>query len=170
MNWDPQGRLWVASSALYPMIAPGGEATDKILIIEDPDHTGKATKSTVFADGLLLPTGVAPTGVAHQARHAAALRLLRRPIDRAALLRGHQGLGQGRPAPHRPLRLRHGGHAPHSAHAQVGPGWPALHEPEHLHPHPHRDAVGRGALELRRLSSPGIRARRSVEVFDQGLW
>jgi putative heme-binding domain-containing protein len=63
MNWDPQGRLWVASSSLYPMIAPGGEATDKIIIIEDPDHTGKATKSTVFADGLLLPTGVAPTAL-----------------------------------------------------------------------------------------------------------
>ena len=63
MNWDPQGRLWVASSALYPMIAPGGEATDKIIIIEDPDHTGKATRSTVFADGLLLPTGVAPAAL-----------------------------------------------------------------------------------------------------------
>ncbi len=61
MNWDPQGRLWVASSGLYPQIAPGGEETDKIIIIEDPDHTGKATRSTVFADGLLLPTGVAPT-------------------------------------------------------------------------------------------------------------
>ncbi len=61
MNWDPQGRLWVASSALYPMIAPGGEETDKIIIIDDPDHTGKAARSTVFADGLLLPTGVAPT-------------------------------------------------------------------------------------------------------------
>jgi putative heme-binding domain-containing protein len=61
MNWDPQGRLWVASSALYPMIAPGGEATDKIVILGDPDHSGKATTSTVFADGLLLPTGVAPT-------------------------------------------------------------------------------------------------------------
>jgi len=61
MNWDPQGRLWVASSALYPMITPGGEATDKILILGDPDHSGKATQSKVFADGLLLPTGVAPT-------------------------------------------------------------------------------------------------------------
>ena len=43
------------------MIAPGGEATDKILILGDPDHSGKATTSTIFADGLLLPTGVAPT-------------------------------------------------------------------------------------------------------------
>ena len=60
MNWDAQGRLWVASSALYPMIAPGQAADDKILILEDPGHTGKGTKSTVFVDGLLLPTGVAP--------------------------------------------------------------------------------------------------------------
>jgi putative heme-binding domain-containing protein len=59
-NWDAQGRLWVASSALYPMIAPGQAATDKIIIIEDPGHTGKATKATVFVDGLLIPTGVAP--------------------------------------------------------------------------------------------------------------
>jgi putative heme-binding domain-containing protein len=60
VNWDAQGRLWVASSALYPMIAPGQVADDKILVIEDPGHTGKGTKSTVFADGLLVPTGVAP--------------------------------------------------------------------------------------------------------------
>ena len=59
-NWDAQGRLWVASSAMYPMIAPGQEATDKIIILEDPGHTGKGTKSTVFVDGLLVPTGVAP--------------------------------------------------------------------------------------------------------------
>ena len=63
MNWDPQGRLWVASSALYPQISPGAEPTDKILVLEDPDHTGKATKSTVFAEGLLLPTGIAPTAL-----------------------------------------------------------------------------------------------------------
>ena len=60
MNWDAQGRLWIASSALYPMIAPGQAASDKIIILEDPGHTGKATKSTVFVDGLLIPTGVAP--------------------------------------------------------------------------------------------------------------
>ncbi len=60
MNWDPQGRLWVASSALYPQIAPGGEATDTILVLEDTDHDGKADKSTVFAGGLLIPTAVQP--------------------------------------------------------------------------------------------------------------
>lgn len=60
MNWDPQGRLWVASSALYPQIAPGGEATDTILVLEDTNGDGKAEKSTVFAGGLLIPTGVQP--------------------------------------------------------------------------------------------------------------
>ncbi len=64
MNWDPQGRLWICSSSLYPMIEPGGVADDKILILEDNDHTGRATKSTVFAGGLLIPTGVAPDLVA----------------------------------------------------------------------------------------------------------
>ncbi len=60
MNWDAQGRLWVTSSSLYPMIAPGQEANDKVLILEDTDHDGKADKSTVFAAGLLVPTGVEP--------------------------------------------------------------------------------------------------------------
>lgn len=60
MNFDPQGRLWVASSEVYPQIQPGQAATDKILVIEDTDRDGKADKSTVFADGLLIPTGVEP--------------------------------------------------------------------------------------------------------------
>ncbi len=113
MNWDPQGRLWVASSNTYPQVnpedvaasiaegiaggaegrasrveglssappppdAPGAAGipkpsilgarpsafpsagNDKIMILEDTDHDGVADKSTVFADGLLIPTGVAP--------------------------------------------------------------------------------------------------------------
>ncbi|QDV88758.1 PVC-type heme-binding CxxCH protein [Stieleria magnilauensis] len=60
MNFDPQGRLWVASSEAYPMIEVGQAMPDKILVLEDSDHDGKADKSTVFADGLLIPTGVAP--------------------------------------------------------------------------------------------------------------
>ncbi len=60
MNWDSHGRLWVCSSGLYPQIEPGGMATDKVLILEDPEHTGKATKSTVFTSNLLIPTGVVP--------------------------------------------------------------------------------------------------------------
>jgi len=60
MNWDALGRLWVCGTALYPQIAPGGVETDQIFILEDTDHDGKADKSTPFAGGLLLPTGVEP--------------------------------------------------------------------------------------------------------------
>jgi putative heme-binding domain-containing protein len=60
INFDPQGRLWVASSAVYPQIQPGQIADDKILVLEDTDGDGFAEKSTVFADGLLIPTGVVP--------------------------------------------------------------------------------------------------------------
>src|SRR5436305_2698463 len=60
MNFDPQGRLWVASSSVYPQIAPGQEAEDKILILEDTNGDGKADKTTVFADGLLIPSAVIP--------------------------------------------------------------------------------------------------------------
>ena len=60
INFDPKGRLWVASSEAYPMIEVGQSAPDKILVLEDTDNDGKADKSTVFADGLLIPTGVEP--------------------------------------------------------------------------------------------------------------
>ncbi|GAB4148005.1 MAG: L-sorbosone dehydrogenase [Planctomycetaceae bacterium] len=60
MNFDPQGRLWIASSEVYPHIKPGQKANDKVLVLEDRNGDGKADKTTVFADGLLIPTGVEP--------------------------------------------------------------------------------------------------------------
>ncbi len=60
MNFDARGRLWIASSEVYPQIKPGQAATDKILVLEDTNHDGQADKTTVFADGLLIPTGIAP--------------------------------------------------------------------------------------------------------------
>jgi putative heme-binding domain-containing protein len=60
MNFDAAGRLWVACSEVYPQIKPGQRANDKILVIEDTKGTGRADKITVFADGLLIPTGVEP--------------------------------------------------------------------------------------------------------------
>jgi putative heme-binding domain-containing protein len=60
MNFDPAGRLWVATSEVYPQIKPGQKANDKIIILEDRHGEGRADKTTVFADGLLIPTGVEP--------------------------------------------------------------------------------------------------------------
>src|SRR5579859_4113744 len=51
MNFDAQGRLWVACSESYPQIKPGAKQDDKIIILEDTKGVGKADKTTVFADG-----------------------------------------------------------------------------------------------------------------------
>ena len=59
MNFDSQGRLWVASSSVYPQIQPGQPASDTLVVLEDKNRDGKAESSSVFADGLLIPTGVA---------------------------------------------------------------------------------------------------------------
>src|SRR5258706_5277716 len=60
MNFDPQRRLWISSSSVYPQIQPGQIADDKILVLEDKNGDGFAETSKVFADGLLIPTGVMP--------------------------------------------------------------------------------------------------------------
>ena len=60
MNWDSDGRLWVVSSTAYPHLKTGEEANDKIYVLEDTDGDGKADKSTIFAEGLLAPTGILP--------------------------------------------------------------------------------------------------------------
>lgn len=60
MNWDAEGRLWVISSTAYPHLKTGEEANDKVFILEDTDGDGVADKSTVFAEGLLQPTGILP--------------------------------------------------------------------------------------------------------------
>ena len=60
MNFDEQGRLWIASSEVYPQIKPGQKPTDKIVVVEDVDGDGVAEKTRVFAEGLLIPTGVVP--------------------------------------------------------------------------------------------------------------
>src|SRR5690606_20154072 len=60
VNFDARGRLWVASSEVYPQIEPGQVANDKIIVLEDTDGDGVWDVSTVFAEGLLIPTGVIP--------------------------------------------------------------------------------------------------------------
>ncbi len=58
MTWDEHGRLWIIGSAVYPHLLPGQEPNDKVFVLEDTDGDGSADKSTVFADGLLTPTGL----------------------------------------------------------------------------------------------------------------
>ncbi len=60
MNWDAKGRLWVATTPIYPQIQPGALATDKVFILEDTKHSGKADKTTIFTENLLIPTSIEP--------------------------------------------------------------------------------------------------------------
>lgn len=75
MNFDSSGGLWVASSEVYPQIKPGEVANDKVIVLRDTDGDGVADQRTVFADGLLIPTGVVPDGP-HAAYVAESTRLL----------------------------------------------------------------------------------------------
>lgn len=58
MRFDPQGRIWVIGSTVYPQLEPGQTPNDKVLVLDDTDHDGKCDKVTVFADGLMIPTGI----------------------------------------------------------------------------------------------------------------
>lgn len=60
MNFDGRGRLWVATSPIYPQIRPGAVPQDEIIILEDTDGDQRADKKTVFASNLLIPTAVLP--------------------------------------------------------------------------------------------------------------
>jgi len=55
MRWDSRGRLWVSCSTTYPHVYPGREPRDRLVILEDTDHDGKADKLTVFAENLHIP-------------------------------------------------------------------------------------------------------------------
>jgi putative membrane-bound dehydrogenase-like protein len=60
MAWDHKGRLWVVESVDYPNNKqPLGQGHDRIRILEDTDHDGKADRFTVFADKLSIPTSLA---------------------------------------------------------------------------------------------------------------
>jgi putative membrane-bound dehydrogenase-like protein len=84
MNWDEQGRLWIAETVDYPNdklpssprdgTGPRGltRGHDRIVILEDTDGDGVADKRTVFAEGLNIPTSIAFAQggvIVHQAPH-----------------------------------------------------------------------------------------------------
>jgi len=39
MRWDGRGRLWVLCTWAYPQLKPGTKPNDKLLILEDTDHS-----------------------------------------------------------------------------------------------------------------------------------
>ncbi len=58
IRFDADGRLWVVGSTVYPQVRPGEVADDKVTILEDTDHDGRADRTTVFAGGLMAPLGL----------------------------------------------------------------------------------------------------------------
>ncbi len=59
MDWDERGRLWIVETVDYPNeFKPERKGLDRIKILEDTDGDGRADKSTVFADGLNIPTSL----------------------------------------------------------------------------------------------------------------
>ena len=55
MDIDERGRWFVAEMPGYPLDAsPNG----RIKLLEDTNHDGRPDRSRIFADGLVLPSGV----------------------------------------------------------------------------------------------------------------
>jgi putative membrane-bound dehydrogenase-like protein len=58
-DWGPDGKLWVAEMADYPLGIDGkGTPGGRVRFLEDTDDDGKYDRSTLFLDGLKFPNGV----------------------------------------------------------------------------------------------------------------
>ena len=55
---DARGRLWVAEAYTYPIRAPEGKGSDKIVILEDTNGDGTLDQRQIFAEGLNLVSGL----------------------------------------------------------------------------------------------------------------
>jgi putative membrane-bound dehydrogenase-like protein len=58
MTFDERGRIWVTESLEYPRREPG-PGRDRVKVLEDTDGDGKVDKTTLFAEGLNIPSGIA---------------------------------------------------------------------------------------------------------------
>ncbi|MBM3848758.1 MAG: c-type cytochrome [Verrucomicrobia bacterium] len=58
IRFDGDGRLWVATTTSYPQLRPGETPRDRIVVLEDTDHDGRADRTTVFDDRLHMPLGL----------------------------------------------------------------------------------------------------------------
>ena len=78
MNWDEQGRLWVAITVDYPNdLQPPGRGNDRIVVCEDADGDGVCDSVSTFADKLSIPTSLLPFAgglIVHQAPHTLFLK------------------------------------------------------------------------------------------------
>ncbi|HKQ38360.1 MAG TPA: PVC-type heme-binding CxxCH protein [Verrucomicrobiae bacterium] len=94
MRFDCRGRLWVIGSTVYPQIEPGQIPDDKVLILEDTDQDGRCDKTTVFASGLMIPTGLEVVKDGAYVGHGPELLFLKdtdgdgKADERKVLLRG----------------------------------------------------------------------------------
>ena len=62
-TFDVAGRLWVAEFRNYMLDVEASHEADptgRIVVLHDDDHDGRADRSTVFCDGLILPRAVLP--------------------------------------------------------------------------------------------------------------
>ena len=159
MNFDPLGRLWVVSSEVYPQIKPGQAENDKVLVLEDADGDGKADKTTVFADGLLIPTGIEPgDGGAYVANSTELLHFTDNDRDGKADRRRVVLSGFGTEDTHHLLHTLRWGYD----------GQLYMNQSVYIHSHvetPHgvRRLGGGGVWELRPETM-------ELEVFIRGLW
>ena len=60
INFDSRGRLYVLCVPPYPQILPGQTPSDYVVMLDDFDKTGKACRSRIVVDGLMVPTGMIP--------------------------------------------------------------------------------------------------------------
>ncbi|HCN84861.1 MAG TPA: dehydrogenase [Sphingobacteriaceae bacterium] len=59
--FDAKGRMWVTQSFEYPFPAEApNKGKDRLTILEDTDHDGKADRFTHFNDTLNIPIGILP--------------------------------------------------------------------------------------------------------------
>ncbi|HCS52081.1 PVC-type heme-binding CxxCH protein [Rubinisphaera sp.] len=58
MAIDEKGRFWITESFEYPRKSPG-PGKDRIKVLEDTDGDGQVDKTTIFAEGLNIPSGIA---------------------------------------------------------------------------------------------------------------
>ena len=58
IRWDTAGRAYVTVTTTYPHVFPGDVPNDRIIVLEDADRDGVAESSTVFAEGLNIPTAM----------------------------------------------------------------------------------------------------------------